>query len=165
MKVSFIGHRKIANSQHLIAPLKKVIEALIIEKDANIFYFGSRSEFDDVCLKAVSQLKEKYPHIKRVFVRAEYEYIGKSYRDYLLTFYDDTFFPEQAKRAGVLSYIKRNQVMVDACDVLIVYCDEDYMPTARTKSGTKIAVEYAKSKDKVLINVFDMQKSIDVLRR
>ncbi len=66
-----------------IDSLAREIEVLIAEKDVNIFYFGSKSEFDDLCHKVVTVLKEKYPHIKRVYVRSVFPYIPDWYEDSL----------------------------------------------------------------------------------
>ena len=68
----FFGHRKIDKTPELIDRLTKEIEILITEKDVGIFYFGSKSEFDDLCHKIVTELKEKYPHIKRIYVRSAF---------------------------------------------------------------------------------------------
>lgn len=57
--VAFFGHRKINETPKLIERLTKEIEGLITEKSVDLFYFGSRSEFDDLCHKTVTALKEK----------------------------------------------------------------------------------------------------------
>ncbi|MCM1306640.1 MAG: hypothetical protein NC037_03060 [Bacteroides sp.] len=159
MIVAFIGHRKIAFSQNLKDKLYQIIENLIVNENADIFLFGSKSEFDTLCYKVVSELKNVYPHISRTYVRAEYEYIDKSYMDYLLQSYEDTYFPQEVEGAGRLSYIKRNKIMIDKCSVLLVYFNETYQPKSKrgkTVSGTKTAVDYAKKKQKQIINLFDI---------
>ena len=155
MKVAFVGHRKVEKADTLKERIMKAVKALIVEENADTFLFGSKSEFDELCYEVVTELKERYPHIKRVFVRAEYEYISDSYTQYLLTLYEDTFYPEQAHGAGVLSYIKRNQVMIDMCETLVAFCNKNFTPPTKTKSGTKIAVDYARKKGKRVINLFE----------
>ncbi len=154
MKVAFIGHRNIERTQELRECLTQTVESLIVNENADIFLFGSRSAFNDLCYEIVTELQNKYGHIKRIYVRAEYEYIKKEYIDYLSSLYEDTFFPIEVHGAGVLSYIKRNRVMIDMCDVLVAYCNQDYAPPTRVRSGTKTAVEYARSKHKRIINLF-----------
>ena len=68
----FFGHRKINETPELIERLTNEIEVLITEKEVDTFYFGSKSEFNSLCHKVVSDLKEKYPHIKRVYVTQFY---------------------------------------------------------------------------------------------
>ena len=152
MTVAFIGHRKVEQKEALKIRLESIVTTLIEQENADTFLFGSRSEFDSLCYEIVSDLKKVHQHIKRVYVRAEYEYIDKNYTDYLLTFYEETIFPNKVSGAGRLSYVKRNQVMVDMCDVAVVYCDTNYIPTAPTKSGTVMATAYAQQKKKRIIN-------------
>lgn len=161
MTVAFIGHRSIEQSDSLKTILAKVVEKLIQEKNADTFLFGSKSGFNDLCRTAVTSLKQKYNYIKRVYIRAEYEFIDESYKNYLLTNYEDTFYPPQVHGAGALSYIKRNRIMIDLCDVLVVYYDTNYIPRTKTKSGTKIAIDYAIKSNKKMINIFDAVKMLN----
>ena len=162
----FFGHRKIDKTPQLTEKLINIIEFLITEKDVNVFYFGSKSEFDDLCHKITSELKEKYPYIKRVYVRAAFQHISDRYEDKLLMHYEDTYFPEHIEKAGKASYVERNQEMINKSDFCIFYYDENYLPPRRKnsrrdlfdyqpKSGTGVAYDYAmKKKDKQVINVF-----------
>lgn len=90
----FIGHRTINKSSELRENLLNIIEDLIINKRVNTFMFGSKSKFDDYCYELVSELKTKYSHIKRVYVRSAYEHIPDWYENSLLEHYEDTYFPE-----------------------------------------------------------------------
>lgn len=138
----FFGHRTIKETEELKLGLYRTIERLINEKNVDTFLFGSKSRFDSLCLEIVTILKEKYPHIKRVYVRAEFPYISDIYKSYLLTLYDDTYYPEKIKDAGRAVYVRRNFEMIDKSRFCIVYYKESYTHTNR-KSGTKIALEYA----------------------
>ena len=109
----FFGHRKIKETKDLRSKVYAVIEELIIDYDVHTFLFGSKSEFDDLCLNIVTELKEKYPHIKRVYIRAAYADINDDYTDYLLESYEDTYFPERMRGAGRASYVEHNQEMIN----------------------------------------------------
>ena len=146
----FIGHREINVTDELKEKLHMVIERLIIEESIDTFLFGSKSQFDDLCYDIVTEIKKKYPHIKRIFVRAEYPYIDESYEAYLLESYEDTYFPKSVLGAGKASYVKRNCEMIDNSRFCIVYYKKDYTPKGR-KSGTKIALAYAEKKKKTII--------------
>ena len=98
----------------------------------------------------VTELKEKYPHIKRIYVRAEYPYISEHYKNYLLESYEDTYYPKKIISAGRAAYVERNYEMIDNSRFCIVYYDEANAPTTR-KSGTKIALDYAIKKQKKII--------------
>ncbi len=150
----FIGHRKIKQTEELKDKLAEVIENLIGNENVDTFLFGSKSEFDDLCRDTVTVLKKKYPGIKRIFVRAEYPYINDDYRDYLLQFYEDTYYPKKVLNSGKISYVKHNIEMIDNSKFCVMYFDENYSPHNR-KSGTRIAYEYATAKDKTVVNVVD----------
>ena len=146
----FIGLREINVTDELKEKLYVLIEHLIIEESIDTFLFGSKSQFDDLCYDIVTNMKKKYPHIKRIFVRAEYPYIDESYKAYLLESYEDTYFPKSVLGAGKASYVKRNCEMIENSCFCIVYYKEDYTPKGR-KSGTKIALDYAEKKKKTII--------------
>lgn len=119
----FFGHRKITETEVL------------------------KSQFNDLCREIVTVLKEKYPYIKRVYVRAEYPYISEIYKAYLLKNYDDTYFPEKIINFGKAVYVERNYEMINKSSYCIVYCEKDYIQKAQ-KSGTKIALQYANKQKK-----------------
>ncbi len=161
----FFGHREIAEADGLRERLYKIIEDLIIYKYVDTFLFGSKSDFDKLCLAVVTKLKYKYTYIRRVYVRAEFQYIDDDYKAFLLQSYDDTYYPERISGSGRAAYVERNQIMIDCSDICVVYYKKDYAPPRRKKSrrdltdyqpksGTKIAYEYAqkKKKDIIIIN-------------
>ena len=148
----FFGHREINETEELRSKLIELIEKLITEKKVDTFLLGSKSRFNDLCYELVTEIKEKYPHIKRIYVRAEYPYINEDYKNYLLEMYEDTYFPEHIKRSGSAVYVERNCEMINKSDFCLVYYDEENAPTTR-KSGTKTALDYAIKKGKEIINV------------
>ena len=159
----FVGHRKIEYSVLLEQKLTELIEKLIVEFNVGIFLFGSRSEFDNLCYKIVSKLKEKYPYIKKIYVRAEYNY-NDSVVSYLLEQYEETYFPKEIENAGKYSYVERNQIMINKSDYCIFYYNKDYQPTMKRRlkkglnyqsnSGTKLAFNYATKQKKNIFNVY-----------
>ena len=150
----FIGHRKINETEDLKIRLWNLIEDLIINKNVNTFLLGSKSEFIELCVNTLTQIKEKYPHINRVYVRAEYPDINQQYKNYLLQSFDETYFSEKLANAQSTVYVQRNYEMIDKSDFCIFYCNEQLFPTTR-KSGTKIALDYALKKKKIIYNLAD----------
>ncbi len=148
----FFGHRNVNETEELKENLIEIVEKLIIEKKADTFLFGSRSRFNNLCYEVVTEIKEKYRHIKRVYVRAEYPYIDEPYKNYLLENYEETYYPENILRAGRASYVERNYEMIDNSQYCIVYYDENCAKIIR-KSGTKIALDYAVKRGKIIIRV------------
>ena len=167
----FFGHRKIDASDDLKAILYEEIEKLITVDGITTFLFGSKSQFDDLCYKIVTDLKSKHPHIKRIYVRAESEFIdgegSRAYREGLTELYEHTYYPESVSGAGKAVYVKRNQHMIDESSICVVYYDENYAPSRRKHSrrdltdyqptsGTSVAYKYAERKKRRIINIFSM---------
>ena len=148
----FFGHRTINETEELKSKLIEIIEKLIVDENVDAFLFGSKSRFNSLCLELVTELKEKYPHIKRIYVRAEYPDINEQYTNYLLESYEETYYPEHIRSSGRAAYVERNYEMINKSKFCIVYYDEPNVPTTR-KSGTKTALDYAIKKGKQIINI------------
>lgn len=161
------GHRKIDITNNLRIKLYNIIEELIVENKVDTFLLGSKSQFDDLCHQTISELKAFYPHIRRIYVRAQFPYINDNYMQFLLQNYEDTYYPESIIKAGRLAYVERNYEMINRSKYCIVYFDENYVPTTGRRkqsseltnsipeSGTKIAFDYALKKGKIIINLFN----------
>ena len=146
----FFGHRSIIETEELKAQLTETVEKLITDENVDTFLFGSGSSFNSLCLDLVTQIKEKYPHVKRIYVRAEFPYITDQYLAYLLKSCDDTYYPEKILGAGRAAYVERNYEMINNSKYCIVYYDEQCAPSTR-RSGTKIALDYAAKKGREII--------------
>ena len=144
----FLGHRKICETEQLKRQLRMTIEQLIEREGINTFLFGSKSRFNDLCYELVTEIKGKHPHIRRVYVRAEYPNIGDRYRAYLLKSYEQTYYPKKIMNAGKAVYIERNYEMIRQSRVCIIYYDE---AAVHNKSGTKASLAYAKRLHKEIV--------------
>ena len=177
----FIGHRKIEITDELISRLTCEVEHLILSGVTN-FIFGTRSEFNSICHKVVSALKEAHPEIVRIAYTAFHECVSldvelDQYDDTIqsiwehkvhLNGYDAEVTPEVLRKGGKATYVERNQIMIDLSDYCIFYYDENYRPERRERSrkyfnhnltsaqsGTELAYRYALRKKKTIINVFN----------
>ena len=150
------GHRTINETEELRTQLTNIIERLIRYENVNTFLFGSKSRFDSLCLELVTEIKEKYPHIKRIYVRAEFPHIKDDYMAYLLTSYDDTYYPQKLLGSGRAAYVERNFEMIDNSKYCIVYYDGS---DTTHKSGTKTALSHATRKKREIF-VFPQPTSI-----
>ncbi len=146
----FFGHRNIIQTEHLKEQVYAAIEKLIVDKNVDTFLFGSKSQFNSMCHALVTELKANYPHIKRVYVRAEFPQIDNSYKEYLLEMYEDTYYPEKLFGAGKAVYVERNREMIDNSSFCIVYCQACHSSNSR-KSGTALALRYAIQKNKNIL--------------
>lgn len=153
--VCFIGHRNIEKTEKLKLKLFEIIKNLIINEKVDTFLFGSKSRFNDLCYELVTELKEKHPNIKRIYVRAEYQNINDDYKQYLLNYFEETYYPKSLIGAGKAIYVKRNFEMINTCRFCVIYYNESELPTNR-KSGTKTALDYAKKSKKEIIMVWTL---------
>ena len=163
------GHRKVTGKEKLKQRLDKIFESLIVNDKVDTFYLGSRSEFDSLCREVLAYKKEKYGHIKRIYVRAEYPDISENYKNYLLESCEETYFPTKARNAGKAVYVERNHEMINNSDICIIYYKVGLLPPEKKKgkktlisyqqkSGTEIAYKYAIQKNKIIINLAETEK-------
>ena len=149
MTVAVIGYYKINKTQKLVDKLTEVLVDLIEKEGADTFLFGGRSQFDRLCYNVVTELIYKYQHIQRLFANSVYPKVYDDEYKKLLTYYEDTFYP--SKDCGGLIDIEQNEVMVDLCDVALVYITSY---SKRSKNATaEIVTDYAQKKGKRVINI------------
>ena len=75
---SFFGHRDAPQTDELKEKVRETVERLIVEEGVDTFLFGSRSKFDELCHIVVTELKEKYSHIRRVVYLCKHETISET---------------------------------------------------------------------------------------
>ena len=160
----FIGHRKINATAELRKRLQSILLDLI-ENGTTNFIFGDHSAFNALCYELVTEFKEKFPEIKRISFRKDYEDTDDYTMRFLIKGYEESICPKGVGNAGRASYIERNQAMIRESDICIFYYDENYLPARRKlsrrdlfdyqpNSGTALAYRYAESKNKTIINCF-----------
>lgn len=162
---SFFGHRDTPQTEELKQKVKETVERLIVEEGVDTFLFGSRSSFDELCHMVVTELKERYPNIQRIAYLCKHEtacLAGKGKdeqrkikeltgRDvYVREFEYIESSSSRVNSAGRAFYVERNQLMIDASDIVVLYLIEK----ENRRSGVKVASEYAKKKRKVSFNIF-----------
>ena len=160
---SFFGHRDTPQTEELKEKVSEMVERLIVEEGVATFLFGSRSKFDELCHIVVTELKEKYPHIQRVAYLCKHETAclagaGTSLkqkikdltsRDVNVGEYEEIEKSDRVNSAGRASYVERNQLMIDASDIVVVHLNKG--KRGGKPSGTILAYDYAVNKDRKTI--------------
>lgn len=132
---SFFGHRDVLCDSQLEQKLFALVEYLIVCCKVTVFLFGSRSNFDSLCYKVVSKLKQKYSFIKRVaytcksetcVLPSQAEKTKKIYSHFdnlnLQVFEVEEEFEHKTKYTSCrASYVKRNQSMIDNSDFCVFF--------------------------------------------
>lgn len=164
---AFIGHRNCKITKELKNEVVFIVEELINKEGVLNFLFGSKSVFNDFCHEVVTALMPKYTNIKRVFytcssescilekdrIRMENAYFLASGKNIKLLGFEEEVEHKNKYVANVASYIERNYAMIDDCDFVVIYYNENYKVDT-SNSGTRLAYKYAKKKRKNIINVF-----------
>ena len=173
---SFFGHRDTPQTEELKQKVKETVECLIVKEGVDTFLFGSRSKFDELCHIVVTELKEKYPHIRRIAYLCKHEtacLIGEGRkmnqqikeltgRERYVPEFEKIKKSNRINFAGKAAYVERNQWMIDDSVYCVFYYNSDYLPKKRKqskrsvfdyepKSGTALAYEYAKRKKELKI--------------
>ncbi len=157
---SFFGHRDTPQTEELKQKLRETVERLITEEGVDNFLFGSRSNFDELSYIVVTELKVKYPYIRRIAYLCRHEsgcYVGEGARlkqqikqitgrDVYVREFEEIKKSDRVNSAGRASYVERNYWMVDESDVTIICCNKIVQT-----SGTGIAYEYAQKRNRVRI--------------
>ena len=120
MTCCFIGHRKINDTPELRERLQGILQELIDNGTSN-FIFGDHSAFNSLCYDLVTELKEKYPTIKRINFRKDYEDTNDYTMQFLIAGYEESICPKGVGNAGRASYVERNQAMIRESDVWLLY--------------------------------------------
>lgn len=136
------GHREIFGNitEKVVTAVKKAAK-----QGCKLFYTGAMGEFDKIFSSAVRILKKTYPEIKLVCVKPYLTNEINESGDYLNSLYDDIIIPTELADIHYKTVItKRNQWIIDKCDVVIGYTIRDY-------GGAYKAIDYAKKKGKEII--------------
>ena len=146
----FFGHRDIDITEQLYATTAAEI-LRSVELGCRTFYFGGYGDFDDLCYKIVTRIKDEEPTlgIKRVYCVSQEKYLYKNVRYFKRENYEDVIYLQPSFDGWYKSIYFRNCAMIDVSDVVIFYAEE------REDSGAYKAYKYAKGKkDKNVINLW-----------
>lgn len=150
---SFFGHREIEITSELKTKLKAYIKDLINNKTVNCFYFGGFGNFDELCWQIVTDLKQTYPYIKRIFCLSDPRHQRADKRpkwikdeDYEEFIYLNLKFDYWYSR---IYY--RNCEMIDQSDYVIFYV------TNTENSGAYKALRHAERMKKEFVNMGDSE--------
>ena len=139
---TFFGHRDVPD--RIYEELKSCIKEQIEKEDIRMFYFGDQGKFDRMVLRALKECKKEYPDIKLLMVAA---YFPENKQ----TEADEIIFPEELEgRPKRLAILLRNQYMIEKAACYVFYVNRSF-------GGAAKALEYAKKKNKIIINLYESE--------
>lgn len=145
--VSLFGHREIQDLRRLGALLAPRIRDLIKTKEYVSFLVGRNGEFDEYAASVIKRVQKEVgsenSEISLVlpYTVANVEYYEKYYDNIIIT---EKIYRVHPKAAITL----KNRWMAEQADLIIVYVE-------RSKGGAFAAMEYAKKKEKRIINLYE----------
>ncbi len=154
LRIGFFGHSKIWKDESSIMN-KIIIETeKFIQNGAKCCLVGVHGDFDKLVLRACLELKSRYNELKVVAVMTSFSYLDR--KDESMSLGD--FYKSQGIETMIFDienvfYKQRitytNRKIVDMCDIIVCYIEENRIGV----SGAKKAVNYAKRKNKVVVNL------------
>ena len=150
---SFFGHKEFKITTELRKKLKEKLSYLIKMKSVSLFYFGGFGNFDDLCWQIVTELKETFPFIKRIFCLSDPRHQRVTKRPKWLKDEDfEDFIYLDLKFDYWYSRIYfRNCEMIDRSDYVIFYV------TNTQNGGAFKAMQYALKKKKEIVNYSNLK--------
>lgn len=140
---AFFGHREIWSD--ISEPLEQAVRAAIADGSTE-FWVGGYGAFDAQAAQSVRRLKKDFPEITLHLILA---YLPTK-NDALADSYDSSIYPEGLefvpKRFAIS---KRNQWIVNNCDMVIAYVRNTY-------GGAYTALQSAKRKERYIINIAEI---------
>lgn len=117
---TFIGHRDLLSLN--FSQIKNCIQALIKDYGFERFLSGGMGIFDEMCARAVWELKQLYPHVQNHLV---IPYLSFAIQNRF--YYDEIIYP--AELEGLFfkkSILLRNKYLVDHADAAVCYIDHSW---------------------------------------
>jgi len=145
VRVTFCGHKETDDRERIEQWLYGVCLSLI-EQGANEFYLGGYGEFDLLCAATLREIQHGYPHIRLILVLP---YLN---RRILSAGYDETVYPPLESVPKRFAISRRNEWMVQECDVVVAYVTHGWGGAAKT-------LEYAQKKKKQII-IYQAKKGL-----
>ena len=148
---SFFGHRDVHITDKLYtAVIAEIAKAVTF--GVRTFYFGGYGTFDDLCHKAVTEIKNKKPElkIKRIYCVPQERYLYKSVRYFRREDYDEVIYLTPSFTGWYKSIYFRNCAIIDQSELIIFFAEN------KKNSGAYKAYLYAKKKkDKQIVNLWE----------
>ncbi len=147
--VAFIGNRVVSDCEDVLNKLHFELENLFGDRSMEplgrypVFYCGGYGQFSGIASDAIDLLRKHNPDMKseKLFITpyASPSYLRKN--AFMKEFYDDIVYPPLENVPARFAICRRNQWMIDRCDLLFAYMEN---PVGNTRK----CVEYAFRKEK-----------------
>jgi len=121
--VSLIGHRHVEHHGEIADRLSFVLRDLLKKHPFIEFLIGRNGEFDEIAAAEIKRQKRVLGE-ERCCLTLVLPYPVANVRDYE-QYYDDIVYPNDARLHYKRAILKRNEWMVDTCDLLVAYVENN----------------------------------------
>lgn len=144
MIITFCGHGNINIGQSVADKIKDFLIEKVKQYTNAKFYLGGYGGFDSLAFSILRKLKRDFQNIELIFISP---YLDSSYSKLQIAneIYDGTLYPPLETVPKRFAILKRNEWMVDNCDLLIAYVKYSW-------GGARKTLDYAIRKKKPYIN-------------
>lgn len=138
------GHWEIDEKEiEIEEKLKEAFIDLIEKKNVKTFFFGGFGNFDSLCYKVVTELKNKYTDLSRIYVCDDYKYIDRPWKRHVwlkARVYEEFVYFDMEYRGFYKRIYFRNCEIINHSDYGVFYIRKT------ENSGAYKALLYAKKK-------------------
>lgn len=144
MIITFCGHGSINIDQGVADKIKDFLIEKIKQCPNAKFYLGGYGCFDHLVFSILRKLKKDFQNIELIFISP---YLDSSYSKLQIAneIYDSTLYPPLETVPKKYAILKRNEWMVENCDLLVAYVKYSW-------GGARKTLDYAIRKKKPYIN-------------
>ena len=147
MTVCFCGHSKLYSKYDLVKGKCHEIVRDQIKKGADSFLIGDYGDFDAIAASVCLTLKKEYRNIEVCLILPYYRPHIDDYTQQRYNRFDSIITPPLEDTPYRYRIVKVNQYMVDQADIVIAY--------VRSSGGAAKTMQYAKRKEKTILNLTD----------
>lgn len=146
MVITFVGHRDFIKTNNIEQNLLFLLEAFATKSEELYCYCGGYGNFDHFAARCVKHLQEYHSNIHSCLI---IPYLTLKFQEQINIFqeyYDEIIYPPLENTPKKLAIIKRNEWMIDRCDIIISYI-------RRTWGGAAQTIQYAKQKQRLICSL------------
>lgn len=149
---SFTGHRILSDDYDIISKKVYTVVRSLIANGTTTFISGGAIGFDSLCSKIVISMKKKFPEIKLKLILPcrdqdkKWNESQKNEYHYIIDNADEISYVSDTYITGCMHL--RNRQMIDSSTHVITYCKRRF-------GGTYYTINYAKKKDKNIIDIIN----------
>lgn len=150
-RVAFIGHRELFNIVAIENEIEEIAKGLMRKHEFVEFYIGRNGDFDILAASAIKRARKNCEtNNSELILVLPYSVKDECYYE---EYYDNIYYPLDPKTHYKNAIQKRNEWLVENCDMLIAYVEPNRL------GGAMSTLQYAKKSGVNIINLYDKKET------